>query len=102
MKSVVVGDKLIDELSNLARVGVGAHIAAQLVADVGEVLGYVDRIQKVSTKEFIPRVQKAPCRKDNETHAAWFKPNIVRANIPHQKDGAIHVEETFVTGNVTE
>lgn len=102
MKSVVVTDKLIDELSNLARVGVDQHIAAQLVADVGEVLGYVDRIQKVSTKEFVPKAEKATCNKDNATPALWFTPDTIRANIPHQKDGAIHVEETFVTGNVTE
>ncbi len=102
MKSIVVTGTLIEQLSNLARLGVNRQITPRLVTDMGEVLGYVDRIQKVSTKDFTREAEKAICRKDSQSHSAWFVVETVGANIPRQKDGAIYVEETFVTGNVKE
>ena len=88
-----VSPELIDHIAKLARLALSSEEANRFSEEVGEVLGYIDSLGEVDTKDVLPTVHTVSvvnAFREDEV-GDMFSPEMAVENAPEAEEGAFVV-----------
>ena len=88
----------VDHIASLARIGISAEENKKLQSDLGAVLDYVDKLDKVDVLNVVPTAHISGLEnetREDENGSTHADPKILADMVPDKKDGYVKVNKVL-------